>query len=105
MIRVPCGVVTSAGDHRVTLCYTNDTIIASTSVRVTWPSLAVSVPHRLETFTVDVGVRVSWTNNVCSPLARSRDHSDHMMLSQGLPSVLLQLEKCDTGQDRNHFTF
>ena len=28
VIRVPCGVVTHAGVHTVTLCYTNNTVIA-----------------------------------------------------------------------------
>ena len=32
VIRVPCGVVTHAGTHQITLCYTNNTIIATSQV-------------------------------------------------------------------------
>ena len=68
VLRVPCGVVTHAGTHSVTLCYTNNTVIATCQFHVSWPRVAVSVPHRIETYTVDVGVTASFTTNVCSPL-------------------------------------
>ena len=46
MVTVPCGVVTHAGLHTATLCYTNNTVIATTSTHVAWPSLAIAVPTR-----------------------------------------------------------
>ena len=46
VLTVPCGVVTHAGRHTATLCYTNNTVIASTSTHVAWPSLAITVPTR-----------------------------------------------------------
>ena len=46
MVTVPCGVVTHAGLHTATLCYTNNTVIATTSTHVAWPSLAITVPTR-----------------------------------------------------------
>ena len=33
VMRVPCGVVTHAGVHSVTLCYTNNTVIARSQMR------------------------------------------------------------------------
>ena len=33
VIRVPCGVVTHAGVHSITLCYTNNTVIARSGER------------------------------------------------------------------------
>ena len=44
VIRVPCGVVTHAGVHSVTLCYTNNTVIARSGPEkhVVWLPLKVS---------------------------------------------------------------
>ena len=96
MLTVPCGVVTHAGRHTATLCYTNNTVIASTSTHVAWPSLAITVPtrcssqhyfrvmitllSRIETFTLDVAVTVSFTTNVCSPLSVMGNNNNQRVL-------------------------
>ena len=95
MLTVPCGVVTHAGRHTATLCYTNNTVIASTSTHVAWPSLAIAVPtrcssqqnfrvitllSRIETFTLDVAVTVSFTTNVCSPLSVMGNNNNQRVL-------------------------
>ena len=80
VLRVPCGVVTHAGTHSVTLCYTNNTVIATCQFHVSWPRVAVSVPHRIETYTVDVGVTASFTTNVCSPLTVRGNNNNQRVL-------------------------
>ena len=49
-------------------------------MHVDWPSLAISVPTRIETFTLDVAVSVSFTNNVCSPVSVRGNNNNQRVL-------------------------
>ena len=99
VLKVPCGVLTHAGTHSVTVCYTNNTVIATNTFSVSWPTIAVSVPRRIETFTVDVSVAVSFTNNMCAPLSVLGNNNNKRVLQggkRGLTDVWLKLERCET---------
>ena len=101
VLRVPCGVLTHAGTHSVTVCYTNNTVIATNTFIVSWPTIAVTVPHRIETFTEDVTVTVSFTNNICAPLSVLGNNNNKRVLQggkRGLTDVWLRLERCETEQ-------
>ena len=99
VLSIPCGVMTHAGTHTLTISYTNSTVIATTQFGVAWPVMAVTVPHRMETYTMDVVVSVSFTKNLCSPLSTSGNNSHQRVLQggeQGLVTVWLKVEKCET---------
>ena len=103
VLKVPCGVLTHAGTHSVTVCYTNNTVIATNTFYVAWPTLAVSVPHRIETFTEDVTVTVSFTNNICAPLSVLGNNNNKRVLQggkRGLADVWLKLQRCETEECR-----
>jgi hypothetical protein len=99
VLSIPCGVITHAGTHSLTISYTNTTVIASTQFWVAWPVMAVTVPHRMETFTMDVVVRVSFTKNLCTPLPTSGNNNNQRVLQggeNGLMPAWLRVEKCET---------
>ena len=103
VLKVPCGVVTHAGTHSVTVCYTNNTVIATNTFTVSWPTIAVTVPRRIETFTEDVTVAVSFTNNICAPLSVLGNNNNKRVLQggkRGLTDVWLKLERCESSQCR-----
>ena len=99
VLKVPCGVLTHAGTHSVTVCYTNNPVLAPNTFAVSWPTIAVTVPRRIETFTVDVSVAVSFTNNMCAPLSVLGNNNNKRVLQggkRGLTEVWLKLERCET---------
>ena len=74
-------------------------MIATTQFLVAWPVIAVTVPHRMETFTMDVVVRVSFTKNLCAPLPTSGNNNNQRLLQggeNGLVTAWLRVEKCET---------
>ena len=98
-LSIPCGVITHAGTHSLTISYTNNTVIATTQFGVTWPLMAVTVPHRIETYTIDVVVSVSFTKNLCTPLSTSGNNNNKRVLQggeKGLVTAWLKVEKCET---------
>ena len=94
-LSIPCGVITHAGTHTLTISYTNTTVIATTQFRVAWPVIAVTVPLKMETYTMDVVVSVSFTKNLCSPLSTSGNNNKRT-LQGGLATTWLKVEKCET---------
>ena len=99
VLSIPCGVITHAGTHTLTMSYTNTTVIATTQFGVAWPVMAVTVPHRMETFTMDVVVRVSFTKNLCTPLPTTGNNNNQRVLQggqNGLMTAWLKVLKCET---------
>ena len=102
VLYIPCGIITHAGNHSITISYTNNTVIATTLFTVSWPVMAIEVPHRIETYTMDVVVKVSFTRNLCTPLPS--DGNNHRVLQggeNGLVDVWLKVEKCETQSCEN----
>ena len=80
-------------------------ICCRTKVHVDWPSLAITVPtrwssqqnfrvitllSRIETFTLDVAVTVSFTTNVCSPLSvMGNNNNQRVLQGEHIQTVLL----------------
>jgi hypothetical protein len=98
-LSIPCGVITHAGTHSLTISYTNSTVIATTQFGVAWPVMAVTVPHRMETYTMDVIVSVSFTKNLCTPLSTLGNNNNERVLQggqKGLVTAWLKVEKCET---------
>ncbi|CAB4069890.1 unnamed protein product [Lepeophtheirus salmonis] len=80
----PCGTVTHAGPHRAYLTILRNsslsgvlprrvTVAKSKVLYVSWPQMAVSVPEKLETYSLNVDVRISFTRTLCSTLLRQEE--------------------------------
>jgi hypothetical protein len=95
-LTVPCGVITHAGPHSLSLQHTNNTVIAAAGFPVSWPLLAVSAPRRLETFTTAVTVRVAAVRNQCRPLAAGPGLLQGG--AHGLPTLWLRLQLCGSAE-------
>ena len=99
-LTIPCGVITHAGTHSLAVSHMNTSaVVAGTVFEVSWPVMAVSVPHRIETYTMDLVVRVSFTKNICTPLSTTRNNNNLRVLQggeNGLVSAWLKVEKCNT---------
>ena len=70
-------------------------ICCRTKVHVDWPSLAITVPTRIETFTLDVAVSVSFTNNVCGPVSVRGNNNNQRVLRGDYFRWILQSSDSD----------
>ena len=99
VLSIPCGVITHAGTHTITISYTNSTVIATTQFKVKWPGMVLTVPNMIKTYTMDVVVILSFTKSLCTPLSVSGNNNNQRVLhggQQGLMTSWLRVEKCET---------
>ena len=62
----PCGTVVQAGPHVARLTVDGVEVAVSEVLEVTWPSVNIIVPSRLETYSNDVKIEAKFTTNLCS---------------------------------------
>ena len=62
----PCGTVVRAGPHVARLTVDGVEVAVSKVLEVTWPSVNIIVPSRLETYSNDVKIEAKFTTNLCS---------------------------------------
>ena len=61
-----CGTVKHAGPHRAFVTVNGERRAESAVLQVAWPRMSINVPKRLETYSTDVAVTVSFTKSLCS---------------------------------------
>ena len=61
-----CGTVKHAGPHRAFVTVNGERRAESEVLQVAWPRMSINVPKRLETYSTDVAVTVSFTKSLCS---------------------------------------
>ena len=80
VLSIPCGVITHAGTHTLTISYNISTVIAITQFKVKWPVMVVAVPNMVKTYTMDVVVSLSFTKSLCTPLSVSGNNNNQRVL-------------------------